>query len=139
MLNTFMKQTFNAELTEGEHTSKLTSWEYKPHENDNSKDYIRMVFTSENCGKQQEFVRNLFERDVTIAISHLRRQLNRVNEDIVPSDFLDELVSAETPFSFWISYPTVATKKGMQRRQNIHFLAPTETVNAPSEPMEVPV
>ena len=134
-----MKQTFNAELTEGKHTAKLTSWEYKPHENDNSKDYIRMVFTADNCGKQQEFVRNLFERDVTIAISHLRRQLNRVNEDIVPNEFLDELVSAETPFSFWISYPTVATKKGMQRRQNIHFLAPTETVSTPLEPMEMPV
>ena len=138
MLNEFMNRTFNAELTAGEHPSTLKSWEYKAHASDASNDYLRMTFITENCGKQQEFVRNLFERDVSIAVSHLRRQLDRTHEDVTPVAFFDELVSNATPFSIWISYPTVATKKGMQRKQNLHFLAPSVADEANGIDMEMP-
>lgn len=140
MLSELMNRTFTAELTEGEHNATLTNWEYKPHATDHSKDYIVMTFSAENCGKTQDFVRNMFERDISIMISHLRRQLNRANEDINPTTFFDELKTAKTPIKFWIAYPIVATKTGPQRRQNIYFLAPTSITSdeAIAGDMELP-
>ena len=138
-LSELMNKVFTAEITEGEHKATIKAWEFKPN-TDPTKEYIKMTFTVENCGKTQEFVRNMFERDISLAVSHIRRQLDRSNESIVPTAFFDELIASSTEIKMWIQYPVVPTKNGAQRRQNIYFLPPLSSVEAASSAdMEMPV
>lgn len=132
MLKDLMSKEFNGELTEGEHNATLTSWQYVANKDNPDKDYIKFTFSVDNNGIQQTYNRNQFERDVSIMLSHLRRQLGRSNETIKPKDFFEGLIKNKTPFKIWIEYTTVATQKGMRRVQNLHFqpalaAAPTET------------
>ena len=135
-LKDLMNSKFQGELTEGEHTMTLISWTYMAHETDSTKDYLALTFKH----AEGEYKRNFFERDLTIALSHIRRQLNRSNETIIPTEFLTNLIKDQTPLKTWITYPNVTTTNGLRRVQNLHFLEPygkmdTET----AEPdMEVP-
>ena len=138
-LSELMNKVFTAELTEGEHTATLKSWELKPNA-DPTKEYLRMTFIVENCDVEQEFIRNMFERDVSIAVSHMRRQLNRSNESIVPTAFFNELITSAPTLKMWVQYPVVSTKNGAQRRQNVYFQPPLSNVEAASSAdMELPV
>ena len=126
MLKDLMSKEFNGELTEGEHNATLTSWQYVANKNNPEKDYIKCTFNVDNNGVQQVYNRNLFERDVSIMLSHLRRQLGRSNETIKPKDFFEGLIKNKTEFKIWIEYPIVSAAKGMRRVQNLHFLPATE-------------
>ena len=138
-LSELINKVFTAELTEGEHTAILKSWELKPNA-DPTKEYLRMTFIVENCDVNQEFIRNMFERDVSIAVSHMRRQLNRSNESIVPTAFFNELITSAPTLKMWVQYPVVSTKNGAQRRQNVYFQPPLSNVEAASSAdMELPV
>ena len=138
-LSTLMTKVFTAELTEGEHKANIVSWELKPNA-DPTKEYIRMTFNVENAGKTQEFTRNMFERDVSIAVSHIRRQLDRSNESLIPTDFFNEIIADKIGLIMWVQYPVVSTKNGAQRRQNVYFQPPLSNVEAASSAdMELPV
>ena len=132
MLKDLMSKEFNGELTEGEHNATLTGWQYVANKDNPEKDYIKFTFIVDNNGIQQTYNRNQFERDVSIMLSHLRRQLGKSSETIKPKDFFESLIKNKTPFKIWIEYTTVATQKGMRRVQNLHFqpalaATPTET------------
>ena len=126
MLKDLMSKEFNGELTEGEHNATLTSWQYVANKGNPEKDYIKFTFSVDNNGIQQVYNRNQFERDVSIMLSHLRRQLGRSNETIKPKDFFEGLIKNKTEFKIWIEYPIVSAAKGMRRVQNLHFLPATE-------------
>lgn len=126
MLKDLMSKEFNGELTEGEHNATLTGWQYVANKNDPAKDYIKFTFSVDNNGIQQTYNRNQFERDVSIMLSHLRRQLGRSNETIKPKDFFEGLIKNKTEFKIWIEYPIVSAAKGMRRVQNLHFLPAAE-------------
>lgn len=136
MLREIMTKPYNGEMTEGKHSVTLKNWEYKAHLTDPNKDYIALTFTHE----KGEYKRNMFEKDITIMLSHLRRQLNRATETIKPQEFLNDLVTAKTPFDIWITYPIVPTANGTKRVQNLNFLEPYATIEptAAEEEMEVP-
>lgn len=120
-----LNRPFVAELIEGKHRASLKSWTFVDNQQNPDAQYIRCTFDTENDGKQQEYNRNLFMRDVSIALSHLRRQLNMATETINPVEFLDNLVKTQIKFDFWITYEIVASRNNNPKRvQNIAFQAP---------------
>lgn len=138
MLKDLMSRTYFAEITEGKHTAKLQSWKLFEDKNGNpDNDYIRMQFTINNCGTEQTYNRNMFERDISIMLSQIRRQLGRQDEAIQPVDFFNTLINDQTGFDMWIEWQLVTTKTGARRVQNVRFIAPVET-HAPAGDMETP-
>ena len=121
MLKDLMTKEFTGELTEGEHNAILTGWQYVANKSNPEKDYIKFTFSVDNNGIQQTYNRNQFERDVSIMLSHLRRQLGRSNETIKPKEFFEDLIKNKTPIKLWIEYPIVSAAKGMRRVQNLYF------------------
>lgn len=123
-LSELMSKPFVGELTEGKHSAILLNWTLVANP-DPEKEYIRMIFSVDNGNTaHQEYTRNLFLRDVSIALSHMRRQLGKANETIDPKTFLDSLKAERTPLDLWISYPIVSTRTGAKRVQNIYFQPP---------------
>lgn len=122
-LSELMSKPFVGELTEGEHSGILTSWTLVTNQ-DASKEYIRMTFNVNNAEGHQEYTRNLFVRDMSIALSHIRRQLNRANEVVDPRAFLNGLRDNKTELKLWISYPVVSGRNGAKRVQNLYFQPP---------------
>ena len=123
-LSELMSKPFVGELTEGEHSGILTAWTLVTNATDPSKEYIRMTFNVNNAEGHQEYVRNLFVRDMSIALSHIRRQLNRANEVIDPRAFLNGLRDNKTELKLWITYPIVTARSGAKRVQNLYFQPP---------------
>lgn len=140
MLKELMNRKFYAELSEGEHEATLKSWEFVENATDSSKDYLKLAFSVNNHGEKQPFTRNFFERDVSIMLSHLRRQLERTTEAIEPTKFFEDLISKETSFKLWIAYPVVPTARGLERKQNVNFLPPLKKVEVEEDTdAELPV
>ena len=136
MLRETMTKQFNGELAEGAHEVSLKNWVYMAHATDPAKDYLAVTFTH----NQGDYKRNMFDKDVQIMISHLRRQLGKAQEAVVPTDFLNDLIADNTSFQIWISYPVVTSAQGLKRVQNLNFLAPYDTMSEAdtAEDMEVP-
>lgn len=128
-LQDFFNNKVLGELREGMHECTMSAYSLVSN---TQTPYLRINFTM-NDGNV--YTRNFFERDLIIMVSHLRRQLGRQHETIVPSEFFKELIDSQTPLKFWIVYPTVMTKNGPRRVQNILFLEPEVTQQAqPEEP-----
>jgi hypothetical protein len=122
-LEQLMHSDFQKEIAEGKHRAKLLSTAYVPNAKNRNNDYITMNFAIDaDC----TYRRNMFVRDVSIMLSHVRRQLGRQDETIQPPAFLQGLIDNKTEFDMWFSYPTVLTKSGPARTQNIRFIAPAE-------------
>lgn len=131
MLNLLMSKPFYAELGEGKNKVTLTGWKYTPHKTDPTNDYIEMTFNRSEGNIP--YKRNMFERDISIAVSHIRRQLNMQNETLPDiGGFFDKLISDKIELDMWVTYPVVPTKNGPQKRQNIYFLEPIETAETES-------
>lgn len=142
MLKELMNRKFYAELSEGEHEATLKSWEFVENATDHTKDYLKLAFSVNNHGENQPFTRNFFERDVSIMLSHLRRQLERTTEAIEPTKFFDALIAKKETFKLWIAYPVVPTARGLERKQNVNFLPPLKKVEVEedtSDNAELPV
>ena len=97
--------------------------------------YILITFMIDN---KREYKRNFFLRDMSILLSHTRRQLGRANEDIVPGVYLKELIDNQTELDIWFEYPTVATRTGPKRVQNIAWLPPVTTEADDTPDFELP-
>lgn len=134
MLNDLMNRTFTGEIEEGQHKAMLTKFEYKQHPTNTAYDYLAMTFVVDG---KREFKRNMFERDISIMLSQTRRQLNRANEDINPTDYLADLVDKKIPLDIWLTYPIVATRNGPRRVQNIAWQH-IETSESEEEEEEIP-
>ena len=122
-LRDLMNKTFAGEIAEGKHTVTFKDFRYVENENNPDNSYIAILF---NVDGKREYKRNFFLRDMSILLSHTRRQLGREHEDIVPGVYLQELIDTQTELNIWFSYPVVATKSGPRRVQNISWMPPAE-------------
>lgn len=134
-LRDLMNNTFAGEISEGKHTAILTNFQYVENESNPDNSYILITFLIDG---KRDYKRNFFLRDMSILLSHTRRQLGRANEDIVPGVYLKELIDNQTELDIWFEYPTVATRTGPKRVQNIAWLPPVTTEADETPDFELP-
>lgn len=134
-LRDLMNNTFAGEIAEGKHTAVVKNFQYVENESNPDNSYILITFLIDN---KREYKRNFFLRDMSIFLSHTRRQLGRANEDIVPGVYLKELIDNQTELDIWFEYPTVATRTGPKRVQNIAWLPPVTTEADDTPDFELP-
>ena len=134
-LRDLMNNTFAGEIAEGKHTAVVKNFQYVENESNPDNSYILITFLIDN---KREYKRNFFLRDMSILLSHTRRQLGRANEDIVPGVYLKELIDNQTELDIWFEYPTVATRTGPKRVQNIAWLPPVSAEANETPDFELP-
>ena len=134
-LRDLMNNTFAGEIAEGKHTAVVKNFQYVENESNPDNSYILITFLIDN---KREYKRNFFLRDMSILLSHTRRQLGRANEDIVPGVYLKELIDNQTKLDIWFEYPTVATRTGPKRVQNIAWLPPVTAEADETPDFELP-
>ena len=134
-LRDLMNNTFAGEIAEGKHTAVIKNFQYVENESNPDNSYILITFLIDN---KREYKRNFFFRDMSILLSHTRRQLGRANEDIVPGVYLKELIDNQTELDIWFEYPTVATRTGPKRVQNIAWLPPVSAEADETPDFELP-
>ena len=134
-LKDLMNNTFAGEIAEGKHTAVVKNFQYVENESNPDNSYILITFLIDN---KREYKRNFFLRDMSILLSHTRRQLGRANEDIVPGVYLKELIDNQTELDIWFEYPTVATRTGPKRVQNIAWLPPVSAEADETPDFELP-
>ena len=134
-LRDLMNNTFAGEIAEGKHTAVVKNFQYVENESNPDNSYILITFLIDN---KREYKRNFFLRDMSILLSHTRRQLERANEDIVPGIYLKELIDNQTELDIWFEYPTVATRTGPKRVQNIAWLPPVSAEADETPDFELP-
>ena len=134
-LRDLMNNTFAGEIAEGKHTAVVKNFQYVENESNPDNSYILITFLIDN---KRDYKRNFFLRDMSILLSHTRRQLGRANEDIVPGVYLKELIDNQTELDIWFEYPTVATRTGPKRVQNIAWLPPVTAEADETPDFELP-
>ena len=134
-LRDLMNNTFAGEIAEGKHTAVIKNFQYVENESNPDNSYILITFLIDS---KREYKRNFFLRDMSILLSHTRRQLGRANEDIVPGVYLKELIDNQTELDIWFEYPTVATRTGPKRVQNIAWLPPVSAEADETPDFELP-
>lgn len=134
-LKNLMNNTFAGEIAEGKHTAVVKNFQYVENESNPDNSYILITFLIDN---KRDYKRNFFLRDMSILLSHTRRQLGRANEDIVPGVYLKELIDNQTELNIWFEYPTVATRTGPKRVQNIAWLPPVSAEADETPDFELP-
>ena len=134
-LRDLMNNTFAGEIAEGKHTAVVKNFQYVENESNPDNSYILITFLIDN---KREYKRNFFLRDMSILLSHTRRQLGRANEDIVPGVYLQELIDNQTELDIWFEYPPVATRTGPKRVQNIAWLPPVTAEADETPDFELP-
>ena len=134
-LRDLMNNTFAGEIAEGKHTAVVKNFQYVENESNPDNSYILITFLIDN---KRDYKRNFFLRDMSILLSHTRRQLGRANEDIVPGVYLKELIDNQTELDIWFEYPTVATRTGPKRVQNIAWLPPVSAEADETPDFELP-
>ena len=133
MLRDLMNRPFQAEMVEGHHRITLHAWEYVADRNGNAaNDYLTITFKHEH-GESRN---NLFEKDMSIFLSHVRRQLGRQLETIDPRLFLKDLIDNKTEFDCWVVFRTIPDKNDLtksRRVRNLLFIEPLpENTSAPA-------
>ena len=134
-LRDLMNNTFAGEIAEGKHTAVIKHFQYVENESNPDNSYILITFLIDG---KRDYKRNFFLRDMSILLSHTRRQLGRANEDIVPGVYLKELIDNQTELDIWFEYPTVATRTGPKRVQNIAWLPPVSAEADDTPDFELP-
>ena len=134
-LRELMNSTFAGEIAEGKHTAVVKNFQYVENETNPDNSYILITFLIDG---KRDYKRNFFLRDMSILLSHTRRQLGRANEDIVPGVYLKELIDNQTELDIWFEYPTVATRTGPKRVQNIAWLPPVSAEADETPDFELP-
>ena len=144
MLRDLMNRPFQAEMVEGHHRVSILAWEYNADRNGNAaNDYLTITFKHEH-GESRN---NLFEKDMSIFLSHVRRQLGRQLETIDPRLFLKEHIDNKTEFDCWVVFRNIVDKNDltkMRRVRNLLFIEPAPDAthdtasNATKEDSELP-
>lgn len=134
-LRDLMNNTFAGEIAEGKHTAVVKNFQYVENESNPDNSYILITFMIDG---KRDYKRNFFLRDMSILLSHTRRQLGRANEDIVPGVYLKELIDNQTELDIWFEYPIVATRTGPKRVQNIAWLPPVSAEADETPDFELP-
>lgn len=135
MLKDLMNKTFQKELAEGKHKATITNWTYNENTKNHNNDYIQLSLTIDG---ELNYKRNMFERDMSIFLSHTRKQLNKQNENINPTEYLNELVSNKTELDLWVAYPIVPTANGLRRVQNMYWAEPAAELDGNEDDSELP-
>ena len=128
-LNTFLTSTYRKALKEGVHSSILTKYEVKEginKETGENKEMLILTFTLPAEDNRPITDVRSSEKAVAIMFSHLRKQLKKEEEDIIPQDFLNALIADKTEIKLY----TVKTVEGYT---NIAYLPPKETETADKE------
>ena len=134
MLSELMNSTFQKELSEGKHAIVLKAWTYKL-ESDPKNDYVCLEMLVDG---DLHYKRNMFERDVSIFLSHTRRQLGQQDQNINPKTYLDDLVKSQNKLDMWVAYPMVPTKNGVRRVQNVYWTEPSAETAESDDNAELP-
>ena len=124
MLRDLMNKKFAGQVTKGKHEAVITGYEYVEAKNNPDYDYIKLTMTLDG---NRPYTRNMFEKDMSIFLSHTRQQLRMNNTDIMPFDYLHDLIDNKTKLNVWFAYPTVQGRDGtMKRVQNVNWAPPLE-------------
>ena len=107
--------SFKPALTAGKYEVVLLNHKYVA---DEQNPYIRLEFQVKETGRI--LVENRFIKSFPILVSHLRQQLGRESEEIIPATFLDELIKNKTTINLWVVKRTI---NGVPRT-NFQFLEP---------------
>ena len=122
------KSTFQPALEEGVYKVKMLS--HTPVEKEGQSPYIRFEFeVTEGASKGRKLSENRFEAGFGVLVSHLRQQLGRENEAVVPTELFDELIKNGTEFNIWIVKRII---NGRQRT-NFNFIKPIEEAKPNTE------
>ena len=131
-LKNLLATTMQPALKEGKHAVTLKNFEVKTSskfKNDGSteeKEYLQIVL---NNGTRDINDNKFTEKSVSITVSHMRKQLGREYDEIVPMDFLTELKEKQTPLTIWVTKDNGYT--------NINYLEPLEKPTTPVEQVDV--
>lgn len=124
-LMTLLATKVRKELKHGEHKAILTAMSVKPITGADGqlRDALRLDFIlPEEDNRPLSDIKSS-EKSIAVLISHLRKNQNKQDEDIVPVEFLNNLIKNKTVFSIW----TERTKEGYL---NISYLPPLKTATA---------
>lgn len=125
------KSTFKPALEEGVYKVKMLK--HEPVEKEGQSPYIRFEFeVTEGPAKGRILSENRFEAGFGVLVSHLRQQLGREKEEIVPTEFFNELIDKKTEFNVWIVKRIV----GGRQRTNFNFIKPIEETKPNTEVVE---
>ena len=123
LLELYEKGVSKPVLKPGKYNVVLTKTEFVLNEKDENNSYIRVTMQTTDASKR-EIQTNKFDRGFQIMISHLKKQLNKENEEVVIKAFLDKLIEDKTKFDIWVT--TYTDPETMRTQTNINFLEPIE-------------
>ena len=124
LLELYEKGVSKPVLKPGKYNVVLKKTEFVLNEKDENNSYIRVTMETTDESKR-EIQTNKFDRGFSIMISHLKKQLNREDEEVVIKDFLNELIENNTEFDIWVT--TYEDPNTLRKQTNINFLEPIET------------
>lgn len=119
----FYNGTSKAVLKEGKYEVKLLNTEYIEHPQN---PYIKV--TLQEIATNREITTNKFDRGFQIMIAHLKKQLQKEDQDVKVQEFLNDLIQQGTVFNIWVTIYTDSNTK--RSTTNINFLEPLEPVQA---------
>jgi hypothetical protein len=116
------KSTFQPALAEGEYKVVMLSHKYTQNPAGTG-DYIRFEYAiTEGASAGRVLSDNRFEAGLGVMVSHLREQLGREKEAVVPVELFNEVIANKTEITIWVKKRVV---NGSQKT-NIHFKKPLE-------------
>jgi len=115
-----LKKPLAPKLVDGEHKAVLKEYTMVENETQPANSYISFIVNIDG----HDYKRNMFQRDISFFLSHTREQLNRSHEEIMPLDYMDELISSATELKLWTETVQIKTSKGKTITQNWRWLPP---------------
>ena len=116
-LFTMLNSTFQPALEEGKYEVVMKNYEFV-HNDKADVDYITFKYGIPALNR--EISENRFEKGLGVMVSHIRQQLGRENEAVIPKELFDELIANKTPLNLWVVKRNI---NGVQRT-NFNFLEP---------------
>lgn len=116
-LSQMLNSTFQPALEEGIYDVVMKSYELVHNDRANV-DYV--VFKYDIPTLNREISENRFEKGLGVMVSHIRQQLGKEDEAVIPKELFDSLITNKTPLKLWVVKRIVG---GIQRT-NFNFLEP---------------
>lgn len=112
----FLKTATYSRPTDGKHQIVIKKVNH-------TKDTQYITLTTELDGKR-EFNFNMFQRDISFAISAIRQHNIEQTEGATPLEIFQFAITEQLVLDIWIQSPIVATAKGMRQVMNIYWREP---------------
>lgn len=108
-------------LREGKYNVVLKGTELVVNETNPNNSYVKVTLqTTEG----RTITTNKFDRGFRIMLSHLKKQLQREDEEVGVQEFLNELITNATPLNIWVTIYT--DPETLRSNTNINFLEPNK-------------